>query len=80
MATIICRKVSFGYDGTERNLFTDLDLLIDTGRRSALAGRKKIELARSFLMPANPAGILSPDASHSMYIPRTLRVNVVPAR
>ena len=39
MATIVCRRVSFGYDGTERNIFTDLDLLIDTGWRSALAGR-----------------------------------------
>ncbi len=39
MPNILCRKVSFGYDGTERNIFTDLDLLIDTGWRSALAGR-----------------------------------------
>jgi len=39
MANILCRKVSFGYDGTERNVFTDLDLVIDTGWRTALTGR-----------------------------------------
>ena len=39
MPNILCRKVSFGYDGTERNIFTDLDLLIDTGWRTALTGR-----------------------------------------
>ena len=39
MATIVCRKVSFGYDGAARNIFNDLDLLIDTGWRTALTGR-----------------------------------------
>ena len=39
MATIVWRKVSFGYDGTARNIFNDLDLLIDTGWRTALTGR-----------------------------------------
>ncbi len=39
MPNILCRKVSFGYDGTERNVFTNLDLVIDTGSRTALTGR-----------------------------------------
>ena len=39
MATIVCRKVSFGYDGAARNIFNELDLLIDTGWRTALTGR-----------------------------------------
>ena len=39
MSTIVCRELSFGYDGSERNVFTSLDLVIDTGRRSALVGR-----------------------------------------
>ena len=39
MATIVCRKVSFGYDGAARNIFEDLDLLVDTGWRTALTGR-----------------------------------------
>ena len=39
MSTIVCRGLSFGYDGSEKNVFTGLDLVIDTGRRSALVGR-----------------------------------------
>ena len=39
MSTIVCRGLSFGYDGSERNVFTDLDLVIDTRWRSALVGR-----------------------------------------
>ena len=39
MSTIICRGLSFGYDGPEPNVFTNLDLVIDTGWRSALVGR-----------------------------------------
>lgn len=39
LCRLLCRKVSFGYDGTERNVFTDLDLVIDTGWRTALTGR-----------------------------------------
>ena len=39
MATIVCRKVSFAYDGAARNIFEDLDLLVDTGWRTALTGR-----------------------------------------
>ena len=39
MSTIVCRGLSFGYDGSDRNVFTSLDLVIDTGRRSALVGR-----------------------------------------
>ena len=39
MATIVCRKVSFGYDGASRSIFDKLDLLIDTGWRTALTGR-----------------------------------------
>ena len=39
MSTIVCRGLSFGYDGSQRNVFTNLDLVIDTGWRSALVGR-----------------------------------------
>ena len=39
MSTIVCRELSFGYDGSERNVFTGLNLVIDIGRRSALVGR-----------------------------------------
>ena len=39
MSTIVCRGLSFGYDGSEQNVFTNLDLVIDTGWRSALVGR-----------------------------------------
>ena len=39
MSTIVCRGLSFGYDGSGRNVFTDLDLVIDTRWRSALVGR-----------------------------------------
>ena len=39
MSTIVCRELSFGYDGSERNVFNRLDLVIDTGWRSALVGR-----------------------------------------
>ena len=39
MATIVCRKLSFAYDGAARNIFEDLDLLVDTGCRTALTGR-----------------------------------------
>ena len=39
MSTIVCRGLSFGFDGSEQNLFNNLDLVIDTGWRSALVGR-----------------------------------------
>ena len=61
MANILCRKVSFGYDGTERNVFTDLDLVIDTGWRTALTGRNgrgKTTLLRLI------QGELAPDRGH----------------
>jgi ABC-type transport system involved in cytochrome bd biosynthesis fused ATPase/permease subunit len=38
MSTIVCRQLSFGYAGSEQNIFTNLDLVIDTGWRSALVG------------------------------------------
>ena len=37
MSTIVCRGLSFGYDGSENNVLTGLDLVIDTGRRSVLS-------------------------------------------
>ena len=61
MANILCRKVSFGYDGTERNVFTDLNLVIDTGWRTALTGhngRGKTTLLRLI------QGELAPDRGH----------------
>ena len=37
MSTIVCRELSFGYDGSERNVFTGLNLVMDTagGQRSS---------------------------------------------
>lgn len=39
MSTIICRRLTFGYLGSEDNVFNDLDLVIDTRWRCALVGR-----------------------------------------
>ena len=39
MSTIVCRQLTFGYDGSDQNVFTNLDLVVDTGWRSALVGR-----------------------------------------
>ncbi len=58
MSNLICRALSFTYDGAESELFKDLDLVIDTGWRSALVGangRGKTTLLRLL------AGELEPD-------------------
>ena len=39
MSTIICRRLTFGYPGSEDNVFEDVDLVIDTQWRCALVGR-----------------------------------------
>ena len=39
MSTIICRRLTFGYPGSEENIFENLDLVIDTDWRCALVGR-----------------------------------------
>jgi lincosamide and streptogramin A transport system ATP-binding/permease protein len=55
---LICRALSFAYDGAESEIFKDLDLVIDTGWRSALVGangRGKTTLLRLL------AGSLLPD-------------------
>ncbi|MDE0421298.1 MAG: ABC-F family ATP-binding cassette domain-containing protein [Gammaproteobacteria bacterium] len=39
MSTIICRRLTFGYPGSEGNVFEDFDVLIDTRWRCALVGR-----------------------------------------
>jgi len=39
VSTIICRRLSFGYVGSATDVFTDLDLIVDTRWRSALVGR-----------------------------------------
>jgi len=39
VANIICRDLSFGYDGSQTELFNHLDLVIDTGWHTALVGR-----------------------------------------
>ncbi|MEZ5558211.1 MAG: ABC-F family ATP-binding cassette domain-containing protein [Pseudomonadales bacterium] len=39
MPTIICRGLTFAHDGSDSNLFDDLDLTIDTGWRTCLVGR-----------------------------------------
>lgn len=58
MSNLICRALSFAYDGAESETFEDLDLVIDTGWRSALVGangRGKTTLLRLL------AGELEPD-------------------
>lgn len=58
MPNLICRGLSFSYDGSEANVFSDLDLIIDTRWRTALAGangRGKTTLLRLL------AGELEPD-------------------
>ena len=39
MSTIISRRLTFGYPGSEDNVFEDVDLVIDTQWRCALVGR-----------------------------------------
>jgi len=56
---LICRNVSFAYPGGEHPVFTHLDLIIDTGWRTALVGgngRGKTTLLRLL------AGRLTPDS------------------
>jgi lincosamide and streptogramin A transport system ATP-binding/permease protein len=58
MSTIICRGLSFGYEGAESDVFSRLDLIIDTHWRTALVGRNgrgKTTLLRLL------AGALVPD-------------------
>ena len=73
MSTLICRRLAFGYPGSEDNVFEDLDLVIDTQWRSALVGRNgrgKTTLMRLIL------GELAPDRGHieraspTAYFPR----------
>ncbi len=59
MPNLICRALSFAYDGAESETFRDLDLVIDTGWRSALVGangRGKTTLLKLL------AGVLTPDS------------------
>jgi lincosamide and streptogramin A transport system ATP-binding/permease protein len=39
MSTIICRHLTFGYDSSDHNVFSDLNLTIDTTWRTCVAGR-----------------------------------------
>lgn len=58
MSNLICRGLSFAYDGSEAILFSNLDLIIDTQWRAALVGangRGKTTLLRLL------AGELEPD-------------------
>lgn len=58
MPNLICRGLSFAYDGSASSLLTDLDLVIDTGWRAALVGangRGKTTLLKLL------AGVLEPD-------------------
>ncbi len=58
MPNLICRGVSFSYDGAEHAVFNDLNLVIDTNRRTALVGangRGKTTLLKLL------AGALAPD-------------------
>lgn len=58
MPNLICRALSFAYDGAETETFRDLDLVIDSGWRTALVGangRGKTTLLRLL------AGELQPD-------------------
>ena len=40
MSTIVCRGLSFGYDGSERNVFTNLERVIDTDISRGLAAER----------------------------------------
>ncbi len=58
MPNLICRNLSFAYPGGEREVFTHLNLIIDTGWRTALVGgngRGKTTLLKLL------AGRLAPD-------------------
>lgn len=39
MSTIICRHLTFGYDGSNNSVFSDLNLTIDTSWRTCVAGK-----------------------------------------
>jgi lincosamide and streptogramin A transport system ATP-binding/permease protein len=39
MSTIILRRLTFAYDGSDHNVFSDLNLTIDTNWRTCLAGK-----------------------------------------
>ena len=76
MSTIICRRLTFGYLGSEENVFEDLDLVIDTGWRSALVGRNgrgKTTLLRLIHgeLAADRGGI--EHAERTAYFPRPVR-------
>ena len=83
MSTIICRRLSFGYPGSEGNVFEDLDLVIDTQWRCALVGRNgrgKTTLMRLI------QGELVPDRGHieracpTAYFPRPVADPEQPVR
>ena len=83
MATLLCRRLTFGYDGSENNIFDALDLVIDTGWRAALVGRNgrgKTTLLRLI------HGTLAPDAGaieaqlSTYYFPPTPTDPSTPAR
>ena len=70
MATIHCRQLTFGYPGNPDNVFTDLNLTIDTEWRAALVGRNgrgKTTLLRLL------ARELLPDAGHIEQIVPVIR-------
>ena len=70
MPNLICRGLSFAYDSSESNLFTELDLTIDTRWRAALVGangRGKTTLLKLL------AGDLTPDRGEIERPVRTLR-------
>lgn len=39
MSTIICRHLTFGYDGSSSNVFSDLNITIDTNWRTCVVGK-----------------------------------------
>ncbi len=73
MSNITCRRLSFGYPGSEDNIFEDLDLAIDTHWRCALVGRNgrgKTTLLRLIHGELTPDGGRIECAKPTAYFPR----------
>ena len=83
MSTIICRRLSFGYPGSEDNVFKDLDLVIDTDWRCALVGRNgrgKTTLLRLIHGELVPDGGSLERGQPTAYFPRPIEDPDLPVR
>ncbi|MFK7864548.1 MAG: ribosomal protection-like ABC-F family protein [Pseudohongiellaceae bacterium] len=82
MSTIICRRLTFGYDGSAFNLFSDLDLTIDTNWRCGLTGangRGKTTLLKLLDRQLSPAKGDVEYSGSTRYFPRPVRNQSVSA-